>query len=82
MHRCPFYTKFVSLVLQSLLMYAGTSAQDIPNQVIEQQFENIAEAENSETEDDSYQQQLQQLMWMSGASSTRKRTFKKMMSRM
>lgn len=36
-------------------------AQDVPNQVIEQQLESISEADDTETEDDSYQQQLQQL---------------------
>lgn len=36
-------------------------AQDVPNPVIEQQLESLTEAEDGETEDDSYQQQLQQL---------------------
>jgi DNA uptake protein ComE-like DNA-binding protein len=44
------------------LLYVGEiSAQEIPNQVIEQQLETISEADDSDTEDDSYQQQLQQL---------------------
>lgn len=42
-------------------MHGALHAQDIPNQVIEQQLESISEAEDAETEDDSYQQQLQQL---------------------
>jgi hypothetical protein len=35
-------------------------AQEIQNTVIEQQLESISEADDTETEDDSYQQQLQQ----------------------
>ena len=35
-------------------------AQEIQSTVIEQQLESISEADDTETEDDSYQQQLQQ----------------------
>jgi hypothetical protein len=42
-----------------LLASLGASAQEVPNPVIEQQLENQAEADEAETEDDSYYQQLQ-----------------------
>ncbi len=49
------------LFLGCVCLHAMLHAQDVPNEVIEQQLENVSEAENGETEDDSYLQQLQQL---------------------
>lgn len=54
-------TRVTSFFITCFLCCHISVAQDVPNSMIEQQFENMAEAENSETEDDSYQQQLQQL---------------------
>jgi hypothetical protein len=51
---------FCFIILFFLAVNAGFAQTDIPNPVIEQQLENQAEAEDAETEDDSYQQQLQQ----------------------
>ncbi|MES2649174.1 MAG: hypothetical protein V4717_20015 [Bacteroidota bacterium] len=59
-----FYYSRLIIGLYALVcpMYFGNVlAQEIPNQVIEQQLESISEANDTETEDDSYQQQLQQL---------------------
>ncbi len=44
-----------------VFLFCTARGQDVPSPVVEQQLENLAEAENAEPEDDSYQQQLQQL---------------------
>jgi hypothetical protein len=53
----------LKLLIYILLLLTGvaltTHAQEVPNSTIEQQLENLSEAEESETEDDNYLQQLQ-----------------------
>lgn len=53
------FMKYTLVIASCAIVETLVYAQDVPNPVIEQQFENISEAENGETEDDSYQQQLQ-----------------------
>ena len=61
MLKCLSHIKIFYMLVACMRVLIESGAQEIPNQVIEQQFENISEAENAEPEDDSYHQQLQQL---------------------
>ena len=61
MVQCLCHIKILLCLVSCFPILNESFAQEIPNQVIEQQFENISEAENAEPEDDSYHQQLQQL---------------------
>ncbi len=53
--------KFLFYIIIFFFLFGDANAQDVPNPMVEQQLENIAEAENGETEDDAFQQQFQQM---------------------
>jgi hypothetical protein len=55
------FLKKIVFLFFILLCCTKMYAQDVQNPVIEQQLEGLTEAEDAETEDDNYQQQLQQL---------------------